>query len=1185
MLLAHESSPLSLPPLLPLCSSLTQDLPISDSTDPVDRLGLTVLLRMHLHKGVADSANPTDLLVRIAKLVTSVPAAYTRTSSSNTSTRVNNISTGPFASTVTPATIVQAAATATATALHTPAAPVVVPPAASTHIVQHSPTPIASSVSPSHMSKHMHDNKSSGKQKSGVFFDNIASQALLLMMDMVRRSGSAELEEGSSYIMRVCVLMTARIAHMAPQSAHTCILLPLAGLLKPVADEKPADGSIKSNGSNSGSSRDSGLRTSCGDEGQGAMKEEGGGDVSTCVRVLHWVVTCFPLSSPILQALGSTDIVSSLLSLQVHLLLHVSSPVAVLASDMKVLVADICIKLLRNIPDPASIVYTLEDLIVHGLKYGYSYSSSRGSDGGVVVAVDRASVQEEGEGGRLGAGEGGEMDFLSCLLREAQTSFGGDTDVSPGDIHQTDLMSLAGQMNALVQRSEAVCRILSSTLAAASKEGGDGHQRPMTEPAETTTTAARSNRGNTKPKSSLIVDRDEGGLDSNKAARIASLLFLRALSGYLGLCVPQGEGSEPESNPPSSSGLPPPHICGATLLVLKDNMSLEILLHDAAEIIQLLGFFLENRANDIRRTANYGDRRQSLFTGGDSNGQYAEGDSAYVQQLLSSSHNSKGGERPLIEEITTSAENRKKEQPSAENKPYHDDSNAFKSLNNLSLFDTNQDEEDGEEEEEEEGEGEDIISTVMALLVSMLEMGSRSRRAAEETLLRDTLLPHLVTIAGGDNNVDVAQTASDLCLLIMTRNTTPKKRASADKEEPREGVGGDAVSPFHSVCDEVRSEYLFDESPAMRGLGVRTLIIALREPPEPLSAADLQEASCLLLHLLQDPESFVYLNAIHAIGRLIDHHRTQLFKTFLSYYAVGLVPHAPLVAAPSSAFASSSSSCAGPQAKGVRKGAGHYQLSLRHRAVLSEAIGCALRRADQLAHQHVPAVVAACLQICRRRTHLQSTLNSANADDSKGTSLIDVDLTAMRVAVVTVEEESGGYDGPNSTQTQDQAQARVSAANREATVQQVCESADEVLFRQSAFSLLAEAIGLAGLTVRHHLPDVVDVAIGALRHETSTVNNSYDNVKDVIPVRRSAIFLLRYIVSGLEKHLFAVDAVGSHLKEIYRTLKVTARDKDDVVKFHAECGLAAVDAVMRAQLTLSEAQLTGEDLPKIRVIR
>lgn len=1058
---------------------------------------------MHLHEGVSESANPTDLLVRIAKLVTSVPASQTKPSntSNNASVRIE---------TITPATITRTAV------LGDPVSTVkVVPQAITTHSIEHTTRGDSCPTI-----RKMKANGSSDEEKA-IFFDNIASQAFLLMMDTLQRSGSADLSEGSNCIMRVLVLVIARIAHMAPESAHTFIFDPLSAMLKP----SPLVPSQQSSSSNEESL------------------------LCSCVRALHWIITCYSLSSPILDALNRTDIVKSILSIQVHLL----SSTFVIANGIKGLVAEIVIKILRNAIDPPAIVHILEDIIVHGLKYNYQNGKDGSSN--TLTVVPKGSTDDAANTDNTNIDE---MNFLSSLLQEVNTSgaeLGSDfaedllNSLQTQGSASTTALSLAGEMNGLIQRTHVICRILTSTVSTTtSSVDSTGNEEGKQSKGDA---KGRYRVNTTKAKSSLIVDRDDDEHFQNKAASITSLLFLRMLSGYLtlssGATVDQHPSLSVYADMKSGKDHPPPHICGAALLALKDNISLDLLLHDSSEIIKLLGIFLRNRVKEIERV--FDDSGNVDMT--TMNAAPLDDKTRHVHDLLASSSRTTGG-GPLIEEVTS---DNKKKTVAREDTPTG--GNVFRSLNKVPLYEA--------DETNDDGDDDDIITTVLALLVSMLEMGSSQRGAREEALLREALLPNLIIIAGQDKNVEVAQTASDLCLIIMTRNTPPATSSASDGDGDGligiKASGDEQVSCFQEICNEAKREYIFDKSPAMRGLGVRNIIVALREPVEPLNASDLDEAAVILLHLLQDPESFVYLNAIHAIGRLIDHHRSKLFKTFLGYYSEGTVHHAPLAA------------------EMMSSSVGEYSLSLRHRAVLSEAIGCALRRADQLAHQYVPLVVAACLKLCRRRTGLQSKLNEANLNTSDGANLIDVDLTAMRVSVVTVEGE-----GDKNKEAENEAMKSRAAASHEATVHDVCLSADEVLFRQSAFSLLAEAIGLAGLSVRQHLLEVVDVAVGALRHEIANVNNDYKNVKDVLPVRRAAVFLLRHIVAGVVKQSYSLIDVESQFKTIYRTLKLVAKDKDDVVKFHAECGLADVDTIMRNQLTLSEAQLTGEDLPKIRVI-
>ena len=59
---------------------------------------------------------------------------------------------------------------------------------------------------------------------------------------------------------------------------------------------------------------------------------------------------------------------------------------------------------------------------------------------------------------------------------------------------------------------------------------------------------------------------------------------------------------------------------------------------------------------------------------------------------------------------------------------------------------------------------------------------------------------------------------------------------------------------------------------------------------------------------------------------------------------------------------------------------------------------------------------------------------------------------------------------------------------------------------------------------------------------------------------------------------------GIHLKTAYRALKLSRLSKDDVVRHHSEAALGELDEMMREQLFFSDAQLRGEQIPKIKIL-
>lgn len=75
---------------------------------------------------------------------------------------------------------------------------------------------------------------------------------------------------------------------------------------------------------------------------------------------------------------------------------------------------------------------------------------------------------------------------------------------------------------------------------------------------------------------------------------------------------------------------------------------------------------------------------------------------------------------------------------------------------------------------------------------------------------------------------------------------------------------------------------------------------------------------------------------------------------------------------------------------------------------------------------------------------------------------------------------------------------------------------------------------------------------------------------------------MKYILEGLKDKIFEINDSGLHLKTIYRALKNTEYDKDNVVSFHSKSGLGVLDELMRSQLFPSESQYRAS-IPKIDI--
>jgi hypothetical protein len=326
---------------------------------------------------------------------------------------------------------------------------------------------------------------------------------------------------------------------------------------------------------------------------------------------------------------------------------------------------------------------------------------------------------------------------------------------------------------------------------------------------------------------------------------------------------------------------------------------------------------------------------------------------------------------------------------------------------------------------------------------------------------------------------------------------------------------------------------------------------------------DIHELVLLLLRLVSDEDSFVYLGAIKAISTVADISRKLVLTYLLSAFVEGT---------PSADYLIRDIGAAPPALSAQIKE--EEPLSLKSRSLVGEAISFILRRAGEAAPPLVPPVVNGCLKLIRQRQS-QAEIGFVN-------ELVDMRKMTLRADLL---QETGTFEGES-----DLGQVPDSRTDLGATVDEetpieghaVLEAAaslcDAALLRQSAMSLLAEAVVAAGLTADRYLTDVLDAAVGVLTFERlrSEVASA---------MRRSACFLLKYLLSGLREKLFVLTDSGTYLKSVYRALKASRGDPDSVVRFHSESALSILDELMREQLFFSEATLRGENMSKIRIVR
>ena len=194
-----------------------------------------------------------------------------------------------------------------------------------------------------------------------------------------------------------------------------------------------------------------------------------------------------------------------------------------------------------------------------------------------------------------------------------------------------------------------------------------------------------------------------------------------------------------------------------------------------------------------------------------------------------------------------------------------------------------------------------------------------------------------------------------------------------------------------------------------------------------------------------DTDSFVYLHVLRAVSTLADLSRMKVSSALLSAFAGG-------------------------DDDETVKGPGLVS-SVRYRALLGESLIVIIRRAGPAAVPLVPSLVAACVKMARTRLSREDAL------------LVDavVDLSTMRVVAAPITSDE--VDGVESSQSQ--VAEEVDNVDREAAAG----AADRAILRQSALSLLAEAVVCSGWSASAQstrLFDVLDIATGVLSMETES---------------------------------------------------------------------------------------------------
>jgi hypothetical protein len=250
-----------------------------------------------------------------------------------------------------------------------------------------------------------------------------------------------------------------------------------------------------------------------------------------------------------------------------------------------------------------------------------------------------------------------------------------------------------------------------------------------------------------------------------------------------------------------------------------------------------------------------------------------------------------------------------------------------------------------------------------------------------------------------------------------------------------------------------------------------------------LTVADVEEALSILLPLLVDQESFVYLSALLVIRALAEHQPSVVFNALLQSFAdTTATERVVSVVYPIL-----------PQAR---------------RAMVGEALSLLLQRARALKDkrpafyqqvlQLLPGLVPVCLKLARQRpsaeaarlvqerVNLSSMRIASTMQNSEETTaprlLEDADRVDEPSADLTLSNDHHTQSSTVVTDLTPTARATVLAEQHLDAA--AAEAADQILLRQSAVALLTEALITAQAAAYPYLDDALDIACGVLTMET-----------------------------------------------------------------------------------------------------
>jgi len=467
----------------------------------------------------------------------------------------------------------------------------------------------------------------------------------------------------------------------------------------------------------------------------------------------------------------------------------------------------------------------------------------------------------------------------------------------------------------------------------------------------------------------------------------------------------------------------------------------------------------------------------------------------------------------------------------------------------------------------------DLLRVVFDIILAILSLGSNKRSPEEESLIKQLLFP-LQRIAFNLSrelrrdklSFKMQQSAQDVALLIIHRHLSP---GEGSVRESTERGGNSAKETFFTTLRQVTDSG--DENRAVNiAYQIHRSIALLKDivvQAEELSSDDVLQCLELLTPLLDDTDSYIYLNCLLMLKQL----------------ALFCFQHGD-----NSKKANPTLHCLLHRLIADYSGA-ELGIPIRRKAMIGELLLLVVRqvRRSQQSPQSaplsslltvravLPSLKTACMTLARQRL---SDEQRKLVDESTSQDSLQVEM--RRAMTIRVQSPSN----PNEESNKDSKQKNASTASVPqpslSSLNAVLESSDCVVLRQSALSLLAELMlllrveplpfssSLSAPSASNHavlsLSEVLDIAHGVLRMDTSSAQSA-------VACRRSAAFLLGCLVMDLGESLLSpAPGSGGELLEAYRALKLAAQDKDSVVKLHAETALDWLGQAVRGSFEEEE---------------